>query len=72
MSRSRKKFPRVPLGDNVSPAQQFFRRRARIKVRRTGIEDLPNGSHYKRIDDCWGWPSDGHGCIEKNAKGYRK
>lgn len=50
MSRSRKKHPHC----NASPRHSYVKRWYNRRLRRsTGIEDVSDGNHYRRLNETW-------------------
>lgn len=70
MSRSRKKNPYHSLCGSGSMKEA--KKQANIEVRRTNDEDLPDGKHYKKMNDRWSWPDDGKILLDDNPKWFRK
>ena len=72
MSRSRKKHPIIPFACcGKGKAMKSAKTNAVRKVRRTSLEDLPNGNYFKKLDERFMWPDDGKRWDE-NEKAYRK
>lgn len=72
MTRSIKKNPVISIACcGKGPGMKHAKIKACRKVRRTGKEDLPDGNHYKKLDERYSWPDDGKQRWE-NPKAYRK
>lgn len=72
MSRSMKKNPVISIACcGKGKAMKSAKTKAVRKIRRTGDEDIPNGNHFKKLDERYSWPDDGKQRWE-NPKAYRK
>ncbi len=72
MSRSTKKNPVISIACCGKGKQmKSAKTKAVRKVRRTGNQELSDGSHFKRLDERWSWPDDGKQRWE-HPKAYRK
>lgn len=69
MSRSRKK----PFGSICCVSRRAMKdwRTQNNRTMRRNEDDLPDGNHYKRINDVWNSPSDGK-CRYDDPKSTRK
>lgn len=72
MSRSIKKNPVISIACcGKGKAMKSAKTLAVRKVRMTGDQDIPDGSHFKKLDQRYSWPDDGKQRWE-NPKAYRK
>lgn len=72
MTRSIKKNPVVSIACcGKGKSMKCAKTRAVRKIRRTENQELPNGNHFKKLDDRYSWPDDGKQRWE-NIKAYRK
>lgn len=72
MSRSYKKNPVAGIACcGKGKAMKSAKTQAVRKVRRTGEEDVPDGNHFKKMDERYSWPDDGKKRWD-DPKVYRK
>lgn len=49
------------------------RKQANGEIRRSGLEDIPDGNHYRRVVERWMWADDGKTFAwMDDPKSYRK
>lgn len=73
MSRSRKKVGVMPVCKLRAGERKKDRQRSNEEVRQTGLEDMPDGNHYRKMVNRWMWADDGKTfSYVDDPKSYRK